>query len=70
MAPPKNSQITLIVDNQLVNDPKYGSDYMDAIQAAARRWNDFGDAQKGSDFFTVATGDVPEDLRTAKIFGL
>jgi hypothetical protein len=64
MAPPQNSQITLVVDNQLVNDPNHGADYLAAIQAAAQRWNDFGQKQKGADFFTVGTGDVPDDLRT------
>jgi hypothetical protein len=66
MAPPKNSQVTLVVDNLIANDPVHGADYMAAIQAAAKRWNDFGQQQKGADFFTVGTGDLPDDLRTQK----
>jgi hypothetical protein len=66
MAPPKNSQVTLVVDNLIANDPDHGADYMAAIQAAAQRWNDFGQQQKGSDFFTIGTGDLPDDLRSAR----
>jgi hypothetical protein len=64
MAPPQNSQMRLVVDSELGNNPEHGSDWMDSIQRAAQKWNDFGNQKRGAGFFSIEQGDVPSDVRT------
>jgi hypothetical protein len=64
MAPPQNSQIVLTVDNLIANDPDHGTKWMASVQKAAQKWNDYGQSVRGQDFFTIQTGDVPDDIRT------
>jgi hypothetical protein len=66
MAPPHNSQMTIVVDNLIANDPTHGQSWMNGIQRAAQKWNDFGQQIRGSDFFTIQTGDLPDDLRSSR----
>jgi hypothetical protein len=66
MAPPKNPQLTLTVDSLIANDPDHGTSWMASVHQAAQKWNDLGQTLRSADFFTVQTGDVPDDIRNGQ----
>jgi hypothetical protein len=66
MAPPKNSQMFVTVDNEIANDPTHGTNWMTSIGKAVQKWNDFGQTLRSADFFVTQTGDVPDDVRTGQ----
>ena len=56
----------MTVDNLLVNDPDHGKKWLASLNKAAEKWNDFGQAIRGADFFVIQTGDVPDDIRNGQ----
>jgi hypothetical protein len=66
MAPPKNSQMSMTIDNFIANDPNHGASWMAGINKAVQKWNDFGQSIRSADFFSIQTGDVPDDIRTGQ----
>jgi hypothetical protein len=66
MAPPRNSQMVMTVDSLIANDPDHGTKWMAGVQKAVQKWNDFGQSARGADFFSIQTGDVPDDIRSGQ----